>query len=695
MTQRRRRVGPAALAVAALVLISIPLAAPGLALVPGAANGAPGWLRGIYGDGFGLSPETYLALLYVAVAIWVVTFALAGRLPRRAMRWIGGILIALFALAPPLLSLDVFSYIAYARLGSHGLNPYQFAPDSIPADAAAGRVEDFRTAVSVYGPLFTLGSIPLGSLGVPVALWSLKAVAALSVAGIAALSARLAAVRGVDPGRAAAFVALNPLVLVHLVGGAHNDGLMVLLAMLSIAAALSSRPLLAGVGLVGAASIKVSGALYAPFAVVGSEMRGRLLAGIALAAGVVAAAALVGFGPDALEALSVAGGNQATVSHWSVPATLARITSLDVDAAACGLRRALRARRARPALPRLAGGRLGLGRRVGGLRPARRHRLHGPLVSDLAPAAGGDLPRSGPDRAHGPAHLLPGRQRGARVSGGSDPRRDEPLMRSSPEFDLLAAIRRRMGATRTSHEGAAVAVGIGDDAAVTIPGGAIAVSVDALVEGVGFRREWCPPLAVGRKAMGAALSDLAAMGARAGEAYVWVGAPREFGDADCLELADGIAAQASEHGVAVLGGDLTAAGELSVCVTAIGHARLADDLVGREGAEPGFSLCVTGALGGAAAGLMVLEHAELGAEVGESARDAVISRQLAPVPRLAAGIALAGSGARAMIDVSDGLGADAEHLAAASGLGIEIELDLVPVGDGVREVATCCRPRPQ
>ena len=331
MTQRRRRVGPAALAVAALALISIPLAAPGLALVPGAAGGAPGWLRGVYGDGLGLSPETYLALLYTAVVVWVAAFTLAGRLPHRAMRWTCGGLIALFALAPPLLSLDVFSYISYARLGSQGLNPYEFAPDAIPGDEAASRVEDFRSAVSVYGPLFTIGSIPLGSLGVPAALWTLKAVAALSVAGIAALSARLAAVRGVDPGTAAAFVALNPLVLVHLVGGAHNDGLMVLLALLAIAAALSSRPMLAGAGFVGATSIKVSGALYAPFAVVGSGARGRLLAGIGMAAAVMAAAALIGFGPDALAALSVAGGNQATVSHWSVPATLSRITSLDVD----------------------------------------------------------------------------------------------------------------------------------------------------------------------------------------------------------------------------------------------------------------------------------------------------------------------------------------------------------------------------
>lgn len=260
-------------------------------------------------------------------------------------------------------------------------------------------------------------------------------------------------------------------------------------------------------------------------------------------------------------------------------------------------------------------------------------------------------------------------------------------MRSSPEFDLIAAIRRRLDGTRIAHAGAPVAIGIGDDAAVTVPAGAIAVSIDALVEGVGFRREWCPPHAVGRKAMGAALSDLAAMGARAGEAYVWVGVPPGFGDPECLELCDGIAELAGEAGVAVLGGDLTAAGELSVCVTAIGHADSAGDLVGRGGAEPGFALCVTGALGGAAAGLVLLEHAELGLDVGEAARDAAIARQLAPVPLLAAGRALAGAGARAMIDVSDGLGADAEHLAVASGLGIEIDLDLVPVGDGVREVA--------
>ena len=263
----------------------------------------------------------------------------------------------------------------------------------------------------------------------------------------------------------------------------------------------------------------------------------------------------------------------------------------------------------------------------------------------------------------------------------------QPAMRESPEFDLIGAIRERMEATVAGAAGARVRIGIGDDAAVTVPGGAVATSVDALVDGVGFRRRWCPPRAVGRKALAAALSDLAAMGAEPGEAYVWLGMPTDFAAAEALELADGIAALAVESGVAVLGGDVTAAAALSVCVTAVGHAAVAEDLVGRAGAEPGFALCATGDFGGAAAGLMVLEHGSVVAEVGVAAREAVVARQLDPTPRLKAGRALAAAGARAMIDVSDGLGADAERLSAASGLGIEIEIERVPMADGVRDVA--------
>ena len=271
------------------------------------------------------------------------------------------------------------------------------------------------------------------------------------------------------------------------------------------------------------------------------------------------------------------------------------------------------------------------------------------------------------------------------MSGGG------PDMRDSPEFDLISRVRERLRvSTELSPSAAAVRVGIGDDAAVIVPlegRGASATSVDALVDGVGFRRRWCPPGAVGRKALGSALSDLAAMGAGPGEAYVWLGVPDDLTADEVLELCDGLAELAERYGVAVLGGDLTRAPALSVCVTAVGYAISAEALVGRGGAEAGDALCATGSFGGAAAGLMLLEHPRLEAEIDPLARDACVARQLDPRPLLDCGSALAAAGARAMIDVSDGLGADAEHLAAASGLGIEIEVDRVPVAPGVEVAA--------
>ncbi len=258
-------------------------------------------------------------------------------------------------------------------------------------------------------------------------------------------------------------------------------------------------------------------------------------------------------------------------------------------------------------------------------------------------------------------------------------------MRSSPEFDLIAAIRDRLGGSAARP---GVRIGIGDDAAVVEEpgGGGRAVSIDAIVDGVAFRRSWCPPRAIGRKAAGAALSDLAAMGAEPSELYVWVGLPEDFSRDDALELCDGLADLAQLSGAALLGGDITASPVLSVAVTAIGRTAEAGAMVGRAGAEPGDAVCVTGSLGGAAAGLMLLEHPELAASIPVAAADAARRRQLGPRPQLAAGRALAASGAAAMIDVSDGIGADAEHLAAASGVGIEIEVDRVPVAAGVAEV---------
>ena len=106
---------------------------------------------------------------------------------------------------------------------------------------------------------------------------------------------------------------------------------------------------------------------------------------------------------------------------------------------------------------------------------------------------------------------------------------------------------------------AEVVAGSGDDAAITDPSGATATSVDLAIEGVHFRRETAPAEAIGAKALAAALSDLAAMAAVPGEAYVQMGLPEEMSAAECLKIADGMAAVAREHGVEVLGGDLSRA----------------------------------------------------------------------------------------------------------------------------------------
>jgi alpha-1,6-mannosyltransferase len=301
-------------------------------LVPGAADEAPRWLLGPYGDGLGLGGGAYLAALVVAFVAYLGVAATAAALDRRLVWGAILVLIAAFAIAPPLLSLDVFSYISYARLGAeHGLNPYDAVPADLPGDPAAARVEDFRFTVSVYGPLFTLLTYPLGLAGVPFALWALKALAALAVLGAAALAARIAAARGLDPHAAAALVALNPLVLVHVVGGAHNDGLMVLALLAGVAAVIAGLEASAGAALAAGAAVKLSGAFAAPFALLGSARPTRLFAGAAIAVAALLAVSLAVFGTDLVNALGIIGGNQSDSTHYSLPSTVARIAGVDEE----------------------------------------------------------------------------------------------------------------------------------------------------------------------------------------------------------------------------------------------------------------------------------------------------------------------------------------------------------------------------
>jgi thiamine-monophosphate kinase len=269
-------------------------------------------------------------------------------------------------------------------------------------------------------------------------------------------------------------------------------------------------------------------------------------------------------------------------------------------------------------------------------------------------------------------------------------------MRGDGEFNLIARLAQRLGRARdVRRSGTEIRVGIGDDAAVTVPRGAIVTTIDIAMEGVHFRRNTASPSSIGRKALAAALSDIAAMGAQPGEAYVGLGIPDDMDERACLELYEGLGALAAESGTAVLGGDLTRSPVLLLAVTIVGHAPSADAIVGRDGASADQALAVTGELGGSAAGLLVLERPELAASLDREVAASLRRRQLEPEPRLTAGAALASTGASAMIDISDGLGADAGHLAAASGLRAVIELERVPVQAGVAEVAAAAELDPR
>ena len=204
-----------------------------------------------------------------------------------------------------------------------------------------------------------------------------------------------------------------------------------------------------------------------------------------------------------------------------------------------------------------------------------------------------------------------------------------------------------------------------------------------MVEGVHFRLARTSPADVGHRALAAALSDLAAMGAAPGEAYfsLALGGPL---DADgALELIGGAERLASRTGTTIAGGDIVASPTPVVSVTVVGWADDERELVGRDGALVGDLIGVSGPLGGSAAGLAVLDGR---ADAGLLSA-ALIARHTRPWPRLDEGRAIGRLGGHAMIDLSDGLASDAALVGSASGVQLEIDLAALPLEDGVDAVA--------
>jgi thiamine-monophosphate kinase len=233
------------------------------------------------------------------------------------------------------------------------------------------------------------------------------------------------------------------------------------------------------------------------------------------------------------------------------------------------------------------------------------------------------------------------------------------------EFDLIRRLVRGWGERAT---------GIGDDAAVlrVPPGSRLVATTDAAVDGVHFRRDWCAPEEIGYRATVAAMSDIAAMAALPLGVLVAMVLPDDALDA-VEAMARGIGDAAAASDAPIVGGNLARGAELSITTTVLGHA---ERPLPRSGARPGQAIYVTGRFGGPAAAVAAWTAGE---QPSAQARE----RYVHPAARIREARWLADRGATAAIDISDGLLADLGHLAHASGVALEVALDVLPVIAGV------------
>jgi len=320
--------------VTTVLLLSADAAATPSEFVPARSGGWPGWLAGpLQGIGAALSKDGFQTLVLLMCGGYVLVLVSARALPMGAIA--AGIVIAhvILFLGPPLISQDVFGYLAFARLGAlHGLDPYTHTAAQAPTDP----VYPFLSWVfqhSPYGPLFTLASYATAPLGLAGGLWVLKAFSGLCSLGAVALIARAAARLGHSARWAAAFVGLNPVVLVLAVGGAHNDTLLMLLLAVALAltAGASPRWRQAASVLTAGLAVKVTAGLALPFVVLAPpRWRERLgaLRSAGLTALALAALAVIGFGVHAFGFLGAVNEQQQLVATHSVPAETARLFGL-------------------------------------------------------------------------------------------------------------------------------------------------------------------------------------------------------------------------------------------------------------------------------------------------------------------------------------------------------------------------------
>lgn len=243
------------------------------------------------------------------------------------------------------------------------------------------------------------------------------------------------------------------------------------------------------------------------------------------------------------------------------------------------------------------------------------------------------------------------------------------------EFGLIARI------TAGLPQSADVIVGVGDDAAVLDIGcdELLVATCDAQVEDTHFRLRHTSPYDIGRRALAVNLSDIAAMGARPRFALISLLMPPSLDVAVLDGIYEGLREEAAQFGVALVGGNIARNAErLIIDITLLGTGTR-NKLLRRDNAKPGEVVMVTGSLGSAAAGLLVLENEQLAVKMPAENLVGVLAALHTPTPRVAVGQWLAQHDVTTGMDVSDGLAADLSHICKASGVGVQIEAGLLPM----------------
>ncbi len=318
------------LLVAALLEVVIDAASGHSALVPRSPD-TDGWLRDV---GQHLGFRIFLIALLVSCGAYAGLLALSARAGAISKRFAVGLIAVIHLIlfvGPVLLSTDVFSYIAYARMGVvHGINPYTHGPISIVSDPIFHDVgEDWVRTATAYGPVYTLLSYPLGLIGVAGAVWAMKLWATLASVATLVLVWRCARMRGLNPMFALLAVALNPLYYLYGLGGAHND--LIMLAAMMFAVSLTLLPAAgprregeAAAVIVAGALVKATLGVLLPFMII-SRRRLAPVIGMLAALGAGAVIGYLVFGIHGIDIVAALNRDAALVSTDSFANEIAHL----------------------------------------------------------------------------------------------------------------------------------------------------------------------------------------------------------------------------------------------------------------------------------------------------------------------------------------------------------------------------------